>query len=209
LKNANPKIDTYIKSGCGRCEYFATPNCKVNSWRSEIGKLRKILLDFPLNEELKWKIPCYTHNKRNIVLLSAFKEYCALSFTNGALLKDKYKLLIKPGDHSQATRQLRFTSVKEIVDKQVAIKDYINQAIKTAQEGKKVVFKKSPEPIPAELAKTFNHSPALKAAFESLTPGRQRAYILFISSAKQAKTRIARIEKYTQKIFDGKGINDD
>lgn len=209
MKNTNLEIDAYIDNGCGRCQYFATPNCKVNSWRNEIVRLRKILLNFPLNEELKWKIPCYTHNNHNVVLLSAFKDYCALSFANGALLKDKYQLLIKPGDHSQATRQLRFTSVKEIVDNEAAIKDYINQAIKTAQEGKKVIFKKSPEPMPTELVEKFKNSPALKSAFESLTPGRQRAYILFISSAKQAKTRIARIEKYRQKILDGKGINDD
>lgn len=208
MKKVNPKIDAYLEKGCGRCQYFSTPDCKVHRWQDELVMLRKLMLETPMQEELKWRIPCYTLQSRNIVLLAAFKEYIALSFPNGALLKDTHKLLVKPGDNSQATRQLRFTNVDQIVKNKGRISDYIEQAIKFAQDGKKVAFKTSPEPTPKELEDKFNDSPKFKAAFESLTPGRQRAYILFISAAKQSKTRSDRIEKYTQKILDGKGIND-
>jgi len=208
VKKANSEIDAYLKDGCGRCSLAATPKCKVNYWQKELVALRKILLKLDLTEELKWKIPCYTWNKRNIVLLSAFKEYCAISFFKGTLLKDKKAILIKPGENSQATRQLRFHNCKEIKLFESEIFAYVKEAIELEKAGLKVDFKKNPEPIPEEFQQKMDASLALKTAFEGLTPGRQRAYILYFSAPKQSKTRIIRIEKYLQKILNGKGIND-
>lgn len=203
-----PNVDTYFTAGCGRCRFFNTPQCKVHSWHDILKKLRSILLASGLNEELKWSMPCYTLNGVNIVLMSAFKEYCALSFFKGALLRDPHGVLTTPGENTQAGRQMRFTSLREVKAAESIIKEYVREAVDIEKAGLKVAFKKNPEPVPEELEKKMDAMPALKKAFHALTPGRQRAYILFFSAAKQSKTREARIEKYERHILDGKGMND-
>ncbi|SET51726.1 Uncharacterized conserved protein YdeI, YjbR/CyaY-like superfamily, DUF1801 family [Salinibacillus kushneri] len=183
----NPKIDEYIS--------------KVEKWPEEIDKLRMILLDCGLTEELKWRKPCYTFEKSNIVIIQGFKEYCALMFFKGVLLKDTKDILIKPGENSQAQRQIRFTNVQEIVEMETILKTYINEAIEVEKAGLEVNYKQTSEfIIPEELQNKFDEIPALKTAFEALTPGRQRAYVLYFSKAKQSKTRVSRIEKYTQQF---------
>ena len=172
-------------------------------------QLRKILLDCGLTEELKWAVPCYTFEKSNIVLMSAFKEYCALGFFKGALLKDANGILEKPGENTQAARQIRFTNVRDIVEMEPVLKAYINEAIEVQKAGLKVDFKEKTELVfPEELQKKLDETPVLKTAFEALTPGRQRGYILYFSAPKQSKTRVSRVEKCMPKILDGKGLND-
>ena len=205
----NPMVDKYFSEGCGRCAFKATPQCKVNHWRKEMKQLRTILLDCGLTEELKWSVPCYTFQKGNLILLSAFKEYCALSFFKGALLKDANKILVKPGENSQAVRLIRFTNVRDIVEMKPILKAYIYEAIEVEKAGLKVDFKAKSELVfTEEFQKKLDDNPTLKTAFDSLTPGRQRAYTLYFSAPKQSKTRESRVEKYMQHILKGKGIND-
>ena len=204
----NSKVDQYLIDGCGRCKYYATPNCKVNTWIEELKILRSIALESGLNEEIKWGVPCYTFENKNIILVSAFKDYCAISFFKGTLIKDKKNLLEKPGDNSQSAMYLKFNKESDILSNKKIIKSYIEQAIEIEKSGLKVEFKKNPEPIPEELNKKFQENPEFKKAFFSLTPGRQRGYILFFSQPKQTKTREARIEKCTTKIFNGEGLNE-
>lgn len=193
--STNPNVDFYFD--------------KDQKWQAEIRKLRMIVLESPLTEELKWGVPCYTFQKNNIVLIHVFKEYCAILFVKGALLRDPNGILIQQTQNVQAGRQLRFTSIQEIVTKETIIKDYINEAIKVEKAGLDIPFKKTSEfIIPVELQKKFDEIPELKTAFEALTPGRQRGYILYISAPKQSKTREARVEKYIQQILSGKGIDD-
>ena len=189
----NPKVDEYLS--------------KPQKWQEEFGELRKIVLDCELTEEFKWMHPCYTFEDKNIVLIHGFKEYCALLFHKGALLKDTNGILIQQTENVQAARQIRFTNVQEIVAMEATLKDYIKEAIEVEKAGLEVEFKKNIE-IPEELQNKFDELPNLKTAFEALTPGRQRAYILYFSKAKQSKTRESRIEKYKQHILDGKGLND-
>jgi uncharacterized protein YdeI (YjbR/CyaY-like superfamily) len=191
----NPKVDFYFT--------------KEEKWQKEIEKLRKTILDCGLTEELKWGCPCYTHQKRNIVLIHVFKEYCAILFFKGALLKDSKGILIQQTENVQAARQLRFTNLKEIVKLEPLIKSYIHEAVEVEKAGLKVELKKSTDlKYPEEFQAKLKEVPELKAAFEALTPGRQRAYNLFFSAPKQSKTRESRIEKYLQQILDGKGLND-
>jgi uncharacterized protein YdeI (YjbR/CyaY-like superfamily) len=204
----NPKIDAYLEDGCGRCSFYKTPDCKVNNWRQELKLLRSIVLDCGLNEAFKWKQPCYTFKSNNVLLVTAFKEYAAVAFFKGALLKDEKGLLVSPGENSQAARQFRFTNVSDIKRQKADIKAYIYEAIEVEKAGLKVSFKKEPEPLPKELLHKFEELPELRAAFEALTPGRQRGYILYFSAAKQTKTRELRIEKYVPNILHGKGIHD-
>ncbi|MEZ4992866.1 MAG: YdeI/OmpD-associated family protein [Saprospiraceae bacterium] len=204
----NPKIDNYLAEGCGRCPLGGTPQCKVHNWEEELTRLRDIILDCGLTEELKWGVPCYTFQESNILIMSAFKEYCAVSFFKGVLLQDAAGILDKPGENSKAARLIRFTDVQQIVDLETTIKEYIYEAVEVEKAGLKVAFKKNPEPIPEELEKKLDEDPALRSAFEALTPGRQRGYILYFSQPKQAKTREARIEKYIPKIFEGRGFHD-
>lgn len=186
-------------------EFFS----KSKKWQEEFKKLRKISLASGLTEEFKWGKPCYTFQKSNIFLIHGFKEYCALLFFKGALLKDTKGILISQTDNTQATRQIRFTNIREIVDMEPILKAYIHEAIEVEKAGLKVDFKKTKEyAIPDEFQKKLDSNPALKTAFEALTPGRQRAYILHFSAPKQSKTRESRIEKYMQQILDGKGLND-
>ena len=168
-----------------------------------------IVLDCQLTEELKWGDPCYTFQKSNIVIIHGFKEYCALLFFKGALLNDANGILIKPRENTQAARQIRFTNVREIVEMEPILKAYIYEAIEVEKAGLEVNFKKNTELIiPEEFQNKLDEIPALKTAFDALTPGRQRAYILYFSAPKQSKTRESRVEKCMQQILNGKGLND-
>ncbi len=204
----NPEVDLYLEQGCGRCPLVGTPDCKVHDWEEELKQLRLIILESGLKEEVKWSVPCYTYQGSNVLILSAFKNYCSVSFFKGSLLKDPRKVLVKPGKNSQAARLFKYTSVEQITDSEHILKEYIREAIRIEQSGEKVKFKKNPEPIPEELKVKFDEDPALKEAFEALTPGRQRGYIIHFSGAKQSFTRQRRIEKYIPKIKEGKGFHD-
>lgn len=182
---------------------------KSKKWRDEYEQLRNIVLGCELTEEFKWMHPCYTYENKNIVLIHGFKEYCALLFPKGVLLKDPQGILIQQTENVQAARQIRFTNVQEIIEMEATLKNYIYEAIEVEKAGLGVDFKKESEFIlPEELQHKFDEIPNLKTAFEALTPGRQRAYILYFSGAKQAKTRVSRIEKYIESILNGKGLND-
>ena len=205
----NPKVDLYFTDGCGRCPLGGTTNCKVNSWQKEMKHIRRIILDCGLTEELKWGVPCYTFQKSNIAVLAAFKEYCSLSFFKGALLSDSNGILTQPTENTQSARLIRFTSVREILNLEPAIKAHLYEAMEVEKAGLKVDFKKVSElVIPEEFQKKMKEIPALKNAFEALTPGRQKGYLLYFSGAKQSSTRIARIDKYLLQIIKGKGLND-
>ena len=190
----NPKVDAYLR--------------QEKKWPKEVAKLRKILLGCGLTEEFKWNKPCYTFQETNLVVVLPLKEYCALLLCKGALLKDTNGILVKAGQSTQAARQMRFTSLAEIDQKEAVVKAYIQEAIQAEKAGLKVEYKKNPEPVPEELQKALDKSAPLKKAFHALTPGRQRGYILFISAAKQSVTREARVEKYRQQILDGRGMMD-
>ena len=191
----NPKVDVFLK--------------KAKKWQEELRKLRMILLGCQLTEELKWGKPCYVFNKSNIVLIIPLKERCALMFVKGALLKDPEGILTKPGENTQAGRWIKFASVGEIVELESVLKAYIREAIEVEKAGLKVKLKKSRELIiPAEFQNKLDEIPALKTAFHALTPGRQRAYVLHFSAAKQSKTREARVEKCMRQILKGKGLSD-
>ena len=192
----NPKVD-----------FFFT---KAEKWQEEFAKLRMIVLDCGLTEELKWGVPCYTFQNSNIVLIHGFKEYCALLFHKGALLQDPNGLLIQQTANVQAARQIRFTSVSEIVELEPLLKAYIEDAIAVENAGLQVDFKKTTEfSMPEEFINQLEEVPGLQDAFDALTPGRQRAYLLYFSAPKQSKTRVARIEKWIQPILEGKGLNDE
>ena len=205
----NTNVDRYFIDGCGRCKLFATPKCKVNTWKEELQHLRMILQESDLTEESKWGMPCYTHEGKNIIILAAFKEYCSLNFIKGALLKDSKNILVKPGENSQSARLAKFTNVKEITKVRAALKAYIKEAIELEKKGAKVELKKPSEhKLPEELENKLNKTPTLKKAFFALTPGRQRGYLIYFSQAKQSATRETRIEKCAKRILEGKGLND-
>jgi uncharacterized protein YdeI (YjbR/CyaY-like superfamily) len=195
MNSMNPKVDFYFD--------------KAKAWQKELEQLRMIVLDCGLTEELKWGVPCYTFQGKNIVLIHVFKEYCAVLFFKGALLNDAKGILVQQTENVQAARQVRFTNVKEIVKKKAVLKAYIFEAIEVEKAGLKVDLKKTKEyTIPEEFKSKLDKKPALKKAFEALTPGRQRGYLLYFSAPKQSKTREARIEKYLQPILKGQGLND-
>lgn len=175
-------------------------------WRAESDKLRMFILDGVLTEEMKWGKPCYTFQKSNILIIQGFREYCALMFCKGALRKDRHGLLKKPGESTQAARQMR-TNVQQIVEMESILKTYIAEAVEAERTGLKVDFRVNPEPIPEELQDRLDEVPALNAAFDALTPGRQRGYILYFSAAKQSKTRPSRVEKSMSWILKGAGLN--
>ncbi len=192
----NPKVDFYFN--------------KASKWQHEIEKLREIVLDCGVTEELKWGTPCYVYQKSNIVLIHVFKEYCALLFFKGALLADAKGILIQQTKNVQSARQLRFTNITEIAKKEKVIKAYIYEAIEVDKAGLEVKLKKtSAYKIPEEFQKQLDKKPALKTSFKALTPGRQRGYILYFSDAKQSTTREARVEKYIKHILKGKGLSDE
>jgi len=191
----NPKIDPYFS--------------KLGKWKEEFKLLRSIVLESEVKEEFKWMHPCYTFENKNIVLIHGFKDYCALLFHKGSLLRDPHGILIQQTENVQAGRQIRFTSVQQIEEMQLILSDYIDEAIEVEKSGLQVEYKKNAEyAIPEELDNKFVEIPDLKTAFEALTPGRQRAYLLYFSGAKQSKTRESRVEKYIGKILSGKGIDD-
>jgi len=191
----NPKVDFYFS--------------KAKKWQEELEKLRMIVLDCGLTEELKWGVPSYTYQKKNIVLIHVFKEYCALLFFKGALLTDTHGILIRQTENVQAARQIRFTDVREIDELETVVKATIYEAIEVEKSGLKVEMKKHTAfSIPEEFQRKLEELPALKTAFEALTPGRQRAYFLYFSQPKQSKTRESRIEKSIEQILNGKGLND-
>lgn len=203
----NEKVDIYLEEGCGRCSLYRTLQCKVHTWTEELKQLRRIVLDCGLHEGFKWSQPCYQYQKSNILIVTAFKEYAALAFFKGALLGDPDGILVAPGENSQSARQIRFTNTKDIIEMEPILRAYIYEAIEVEKAGLKVDFKKKPDPLPEELLSKFDEMPALKHAFEALSPGRQRGYILHFSQAKQSNTRVSRIEKHIEKILNNKGIN--
>ena len=195
MNRMNPKVDVFLS--------------KAKKWQKEFKKLRLIILDCQLTEELKWGCPCYTFQKSNIVLIHGFKEYCALLFFKGALLNDANGILIQQTENVQAARQIRFTNVREIVEMETILKPYIYEAIEVEKAGLKVNFKKTIEfIIPEEFQKNLDKNPVLKTAFDALTPGRQRGYLFYFSQPKQSKTRESRVKKCMQQILNGKGLND-
>jgi uncharacterized protein YdeI (YjbR/CyaY-like superfamily) len=195
MNKTNPKVDAFLR--------------KQKNWKDELEKLRTIILGSELTEELKWGTPCYTFQNRNVVLLHGFKEYCALLFFKGALLKDPDGILIRQTQNVQSARQIRFTSVREIVKLKTTLKAYLKEAVEVEKAGLKVNFKDTSEfTVPEEFQKRLDKSATLKKAFRALTPGRQRAYLLYFSTPKQSKTRESRIEKSTPQILAGKGLDD-
>jgi uncharacterized protein YdeI (YjbR/CyaY-like superfamily) len=191
----NPKVDFFF--------------IKAKQWKKEYEKLRVIILDCGLTEELKWGVPCYTFQKSNIALIHGFKEYCAILFVKGALLKDAKGVLIQQTENVQAARQIRFTNVREIAEMEPILKAYVHEAIEVEKAGLKVNYKKAAEfSTPEEFINKLEEVPGLQDAFDGLTPGRQRAYLLYFSAPKQSKTRESRIEKYIPQILKGKGLND-
>jgi len=195
MNRTNPKVDWFFNKG--------------GKWQEAYEKLRTIVLDCGLDEDLKWGCPCYTSEKKNIVLIHGFKEYCALLFFKGALLKDPRSILIQQTENVQSARQIRFTNASEITKLKTSLKSYIKEAVAVEKAGGKVGLKKTAEfKMPDEFKRKLDELPALKRAFSALTPGRQRGYLLYFSAAKQSKTREARIEKYVQPILNGKGLDD-
>jgi len=191
----NPKVDGYLR--------------RAKKWQEEIEKLRMIILDCQLTEELKWGKPCYTFQNSNIVIILPLKEYCALLFCKGALLNDANGILIQPTENTQAARQVRLTNAREIVEMEPILKAYIHEAIEVEKAGLEVNYKKTSDFIfPEEFQNKLDELPALRTAFDALTPGRQRGYLLYLSAPKQSKTRESRVEKCMPQILKGKGLND-
>jgi uncharacterized protein YdeI (YjbR/CyaY-like superfamily) len=196
MSKTNPQVDGFLR--------------KAKKWQKEFTALRKIVLDSNLTEEVKWRHPCYTFEGSNIIFFHGFNDYCALLFFKGALLKDAKGILVQQTKNVQAGRQIRFTDLREIVAMQPVLKAYINEAIEVEKAGLKVELKKTAAfEVPEELQTQLDENPAFKTAFEALTPGRQRGYILYFSAAKQSKTRVARVEKCVPQILDGKGLDDE
>jgi uncharacterized protein YdeI (YjbR/CyaY-like superfamily) len=193
-KQMTPEVDEFLKL--------------ASKWPAELTKLRAILLEGGLTEGIKWRQPCYSYEGNNVAIIGELKDSCTLSFFKGAQFADPQQLLTKPGENTQSARVIRFTSAKEIDKVKAALKALIEEGIELEKSGAKFEFKKEPEPVPAELQEVFNKDSAFEKAFDALTPGRQRAYIMFFNAAKQSKTKTARIEQYRARIFDCKGMND-
>lgn len=191
----NPKVDTYLS--------------KVEKWQEELETLRSIILKCGLKEDFKWRNPCYTFKEKNIAIIGGFKDYCTISFLKGSLLKDTEQILVMPGPNSRVAKLIQFKSVAEIIELESVIKNYLYEAIEIEKAGLKVnLASKDDIEYPVELNDKFKENPKFQLAFENLTPGRQRGYILYFNGAKQSKTRMTRIEKYEQRIFNGKGFHD-
>lgn len=204
-----PAADIYFTDGCGRCALGGTPACKVHSWQPELAAFRAILLSSGLTEEVKWGMPCYTMNGRNVAILGSLKDSCTLSFFKGVLLEQEFRMLEKPGPNSRETRQIVITGAEQIMDNEEQIRQCIARAMELETEG--AVITRNPEdlpPMPAEFAAIMAADPELMSAYEKLTPGRKRGYLLFFNAAKQAQTRISRIEKWIPAILQGKGMHD-
>jgi uncharacterized protein YdeI (YjbR/CyaY-like superfamily) len=204
----NQKVDLFLLDGCGRCKLYQTPQCKVHKWPEELITLRGLILEFGLEEEIKWGFPCYTLNGKNILMLAPFKNNCAISFFKGALLKGN-SLLEKSSENSNTFRLIRFQGMEKINQEKKTIQQIIQEAIEIEKSGKKLPKTDyATIEIPEELENAFEDDHIFKAAFKSLTPGRQRGYILHFSQPKQTQTRMNRIEKCKPAIFNGKGLNE-
>jgi uncharacterized protein YdeI (YjbR/CyaY-like superfamily) len=204
----NNKVDLFLLDGCGRCKYYQTPQCKVHKWPEELITLRALILELGLEEEIKWGFPCYTLNGKNILMLAPFKDNCAISFFKGALLKEN-SILEKSGENSNTFRLIRFQGIEKINQEKDTIRLIIKEAIEIEKSGKKLPKTDySAIEIPEELENAFEDDHVFKSAFKSLTPGRQRGYILHFAQPKQVQTRMKRIEKCKPAIFNGKGLNE-
>lgn len=201
-------VDAYLAEGCGRCALGGTPQCKVHPWAEVLALLREIVRGCGLAETVKWGVPCYTAQARNVVMVAAFKEYCVLSFFKGALLPDPDGLLQKPGENTQAGRVIRFTSAAAVAALRPVLEAYIREAVAVELAGLQLPRAADPGPVPEEFQCRMDADPALAAAFHALTPGRQRGYLLFFAAPKQSKTREARIDKCTPYILAGIGLHD-
>lgn len=205
----NPQVDTYLVDGCMRCPLGATPDCKVNPWRPHLEKLRAILLTTDLKEEYKWSQPVYTIDGKNVAIITALKKSAVIAFFKGVLLKDPHNVLTARTKNMQSDREIVFTDLERITELEPIIREYIQEAIEIEKSGKKVALKKTTDfDVPEELTQKFIELPAFKDAFDALTPGRQRGYLLHFTQPKQSKTRLSRIEKNMDKIYDGKGLHD-
>lgn len=204
----NESVDSYLQKGCGRCDRYETPECKVHDWAELLGLLRELLLASGLSEDMKWGSPCYTLKGKNVVMIAARNEYCALSFLKGAILDDPQGVLKAPGPNSRFARYFPFTSADELRARRELAVALIAQAVENERAGKQVNPGPANEPIPAELQERVESDPTLAAAYEALTPGRRRSHILYVSGAKQSKTREARSERCAAKILAGKGWNE-
>lgn len=200
-------VATYLSEGCGRCSLGGTPECKVHTWQQELTELRRIVLECGLDEECKWGVPCYTFQGKNIIMVSALKDGAIISFFKGSLLQDEPGLLSFAGENSQVAKIARFTRAEEILKVEELLKTYIFEAVEVEKAGLKVQKSTAPE-LPEELLRKFGEMPAFREAFEALTPGRQRGYLLHFSQPKQSATRTTRIEKCLPKIFAGKGMQE-
>ena len=205
----NSQVETILAEGCGRCKLVGTPQCRIIIRNEEMRALRNIALETGLDEEVKWGFPAYTFKKKNIFMLGSFKEHSTIMFFKGALLSDPEKLLVQPTENTNSSRQFRFSNAKEIGKLKKTILTYMFEAVELEKSGAKVEAKKTSDfNMPDELKQKFKELPELKLAFEKLTPGRQRGYLLHFSQAKQSATRLSRIEKNMEAIFNGKGLND-
>lgn len=202
-------VEEYLSVGCGRCKLGGTPDCKVHRWPQELKILRKIILSCGLKEEIKWSVPCYTYQNKNVLILSAFKDYCSVSFFKGVLLKDEKKLLHKAGENSYEGKLFKFTDTESIKKNEDSIRAYIFEAIDIEKSGIQINTRAEDKlKYPEEFTEYLEKNPEIKMAFEKLTPGRKRGWLLFFSGAKQSATRLQRIEKSKVKILNGKGLNE-
>ncbi len=201
-------VNDYLLTGCMRCKYGATLECKVHQWQNELGLLRKILLDTPLSETIKWGVPCYTYNQKNVIILAAFKNHVTMSFFKGELLNDTYNLLEKSGENSSSGKVIKFTNSEKILENSTQIQEYILQAIEIEKTGRISKKEKAEILLPDELLEKFKENTDFAQAFLKLTHGKQRGYIIYFTQPKQVKTRYQRIEKYISKIMEGKGLNE-
>lgn len=204
----NTSVESFLEDGCGRCEHFKTPACKVHLWTAPLEALRELLLAAGLGEEMKWGSPCYTLNGKNVIMLVALKDCCAISFFKGAALVDDEGLLESPGPNSRFGRYLKFRSLADVKARKKVTKKLIEQAIELERAGKKVTPPSAVEPVPAELKQRLETDAKLRKAFEALTPGRRRSHILHVSGAKQSETRERRVDRCAEDIFAGRGFNE-
>lgn len=204
----NGSVDDYLRDGCGRCDHYRTPACKVHPWAAALEALRAQVLACGLDEQLKWGSPTYSVDDKNVVMIVAMTEYCALSFFQGVALEDPAGLLEAPGPNSRFARYVKFTAVDEVVARRPHVDDLLQQAIALRRAGHEIVLNDGPPTVPAELAARLDADPALERAFAALTPGRQRSHILYVEGAKQSATRHNRAERCADKIFAGKGFNE-
>jgi uncharacterized protein YdeI (YjbR/CyaY-like superfamily) len=208
LKVHEPTVDAYLRDGCGRCAHFQTPECKVHRWTAALQALREIVLSTGLEETIKWGVPCYTHDDKNVAMVAAFKDHCALSLFEGAALVDDDGLLERPGPNSRIARFVRFASEADVRARGTALRHLLQQAIDHAREGKKLDLPPPDDPVPDELQRVLDGRPALQTAFAALTPGRRRSHILHVSGAKQTETRARRAERCAEDILAGRGFHE-